>query len=412
MQSLLFGILAATLGGAAIGLERQRSGKASGIEARFGGLRTFTLLGGIAGVAGTLARLDFVGFAIALVSGAIAVVVAAYFAASRRDIDATTEVAALVVIAAGIIAGLGEFVIANGIIAVTAVLLVEKPRLHAFAKRVDDEEMRAAALFGVMALVILPLLPEGPIGPFGGIRPRELWLLVLFFSGLSFAGYLARRAVGARAGYPLAGLLGGLVSSTSVSLTFSRLSRAEPALSRPLAFGVIAACTVLFPRVLVATAILDVSVVPHVALYLAAPFAVGLTAMAFGMRRAAAEYAPEDAIRNPLQLMAAIQMVLMFQLVLFAIAFVRQSYGDTGLLASGIVLGLTDVDALTVSMTRGVATGVTAAIAAKAIAIGILSNTVLKMALTLTLGSPSLRRIAGVVLGAMSVALALLVGLR
>ncbi len=78
-----------------------------------------------------------------------------------------------------------------------------------------------------MAVVILPLLPEGPYGPLGGIRPRELWLLVLFFAGLSFAGFIARRSVGPDRGFPVAGLLGGLVSSTNVTLTFARLSRRE-----------------------------------------------------------------------------------------------------------------------------------------------------------------------------------------
>ena len=95
-------------------------------------------------------------------------------------------------------------------------------------------ELEAAARFAVMAVVILPLLPEGPYGPAGGIRPRELWALVLLFAGLSFAGYIARRVVGAKHGYPVAGLLGGLMSSTSVTLAFSRASRDEPKASLAL----------------------------------------------------------------------------------------------------------------------------------------------------------------------------------
>ena len=182
-----------------------------------------------------------------LTAGAVALVVSGYVAASRKEIDATTEVAALVVIGGGSPPALGWLALASGIIAVTVLLLVEKSRLHALVGRVDDEEMRAAARFGVMAIVILPLLPEGPFGPFGGIRPRELWLLVLFFTGLSFAGYLARRMFGAGRGYPLAGLLGGLISSTNVTFTFARLSRREPTLAGPLAMGAIAACTMLFP---------------------------------------------------------------------------------------------------------------------------------------------------------------------
>jgi uncharacterized membrane protein (DUF4010 family) len=395
------GVLVAMLGGAAIGIERERSGKASGAGARFGGLRTFTLIGVIAGLAGALASHGAVALAVVLASGVVAIVGVAYAVASRNDIDATTEVAALVVLAAGILAGMGQLAIASGIIAVTAVLLVEKPRLHAFAKRIDDDEMRAAAVFGLMALVILPVLPEGPYGPLGGVRPRELWMLVLFFTGLSFAGYLARRAVGATMGYPVAGLLGGLVSSTSVTLTFSRLSRHQVSLARPLAIGVIAACTVLFPRVMLATSILDRRVALALLPYLAAPFLIGVAAVVAGLRHRSREQPDAETLRNPLQLWSALQMVVMFQVVLFLVSFVKAEFGEAGLLATGAVLGLTDVDALTVSMTRGAANGIAPAIAAQAIAIGILSNTLLKSGLAVVLGTSRFRRLAGIVLGAM-----------
>jgi uncharacterized membrane protein (DUF4010 family) len=98
--------------------------------------------------------------------------------------------------------------------------------------RIDDVSLRAAMRFGVMALVVLPLLPSGPYGPLGGVQPRELWALVLFFSGLSFLGYVARRAVGPEYGYLATGLLGGLISSTNVTFTFARASRANPAMAR------------------------------------------------------------------------------------------------------------------------------------------------------------------------------------
>src|SRR6185295_1779873 len=121
----------------------------------------------------------------------------------------------------------------------------------------------------------------------GGIRPRALWLLVLFFTGLSFSGYLARRIFGATQGYPLAGLLAGLISSTNATFTFARLSRREQWLSQPLAVGAVAACTVLFPRVIVATSVLDLAVAGALLPYLAAPFAVGVVALILGWRTAA-----------------------------------------------------------------------------------------------------------------------------
>src|SRR5262245_10447257 len=197
----------------AIGLERQWSGHASGPRARFGGLRTFTLLGALAGISGSLAAADREGLALVLLAAAASLVVMAYVAASRTDVDATTEASGLVVLAAGVLAGLGRLQLASAIVAVTTLLLAEKTRIHAIAARIDDESLRAALRFGVMAIVLLPLLPEGPFGPWGSVRPRALWMLVLLCSGLSFAAYLARRLAGNAHGYPLAGMLGGMISS-------------------------------------------------------------------------------------------------------------------------------------------------------------------------------------------------------
>ena len=341
-----------------------------------------------------------------LSAGAVALVIAGYVAASRHDVDGTTEVAALVVIAAGIAAGMGWLALASGSIAVTTLLLVEKSRLHALVGRLDDEELRAAARFGVMAIVILPLLPEGPVAQLGGVKPRELWMLVLFFTGLSFAGYMARRILGVRQGYPLAGALAGLISSTSVTFTFARLSRSEPALSRTLAVGTIAACTMLFPRVLVATVVLDAAVAQTLLRYLIAPFAAGVVAFVVWFRRNPDVTPTMDAPRNPLQIGPALQMAVTFQVVLFAVAWVRQAFGDPGLLVSGAVLGLTDVDALTISMARSGAQGVSPGVAAQAIAIGIMANCALKLALALAFGTSAYRRVSGLTLAAMALAMA------
>ena len=151
-----------------------------------------------------------------------------------RDIDGTTEVAALVVMGAGVLGGLGELRLSAALTTLTVLLLVEKPRLHRLVDRIDETTLLAAARVAVMSVVVLPLLPEGSFGPAPGVRPRGLWILVMMFSGMSFAGYVAQRLAGA-AGYPITGLLGGLVSSTSVTLTFARLSRSQAGQASPLA---------------------------------------------------------------------------------------------------------------------------------------------------------------------------------
>jgi uncharacterized membrane protein (DUF4010 family) len=381
------GVVVAALGGAAIGVERQWSGHATGTHPHLGGVRTFTLIGGAAGLAGVLATAGYGAVAATVVTGLIAVIVLGYLAASRNHIDATTEVAAVVVVATGFLAGIGWIRLSSGAVAITALLLIEKSRLHAFVERIDDEELRAAARFAVMAVVVLPILPEGPVERFGGIRPRELWLFVLFFSGISFVGYLARRAIGSAQGYPWAGLLGGLVSSTAVTFSFARLSRSEPTLSRALAIGALGASTVLFPRVLIAAVVLNADVARTVALLTGAAFVIGAVLFVWYLRHSRSEAANVEGPRNPLQLGPALQMAVTFQIVLFAVQFVRRWFGDEGLLISGAVLGLTDVDALTLSMARGAAAGIDPGLAARAITVGVMSNCVMKAILSITLGT-------------------------
>jgi uncharacterized membrane protein (DUF4010 family) len=399
------GVVVATLGGAAIGIEREWSGHATGAHPHFGGIRTFTLLGGAAGVAGLLAHSGYSAAAVALISGLVALVVVGYAAVSRRHIDATTEVAAVVVVAAGFLAGLEWIRLSSAVIAITALLLVEKSRLHRFVGRIDDEELRAGVRFAVMAVVVLPILPTGPFDRLGGIKPQELWLLVLFFTGINFAGYLARRAVGSAQGYPFTGLLGGLVSSTAVTFTFARLSRSEPALSRALAIGAVGASAMLFPRVLIAALVLNPSVARWVAPLTAAAFAVGAVVFVSCLRQSPTKTDGVEKPSNPLQVGPALQMAVTFQLVLLAVQFVRRSFGDVGLLVSGAVLGLTDVDALTLSMAREASGGIDPRLAARAITVGILANCGLKAALALGLGTKAFRRFTATALAAMIVAL-------
>lgn len=399
----LAGLGVAILGGAAVGVERQRSGHATGPRARLGGIRTFTLIGTAAGIAGFLIKGGFPIPAGMLIVGALALVVAGYVRASSRDIDATTEVAAVVVIGAGVLAGIGELQLSAALTTLTVLLLAEKPRLHGFIDRLDEPTMLAVARFAVMSIVILPLLPEGPFGPDPGIRPRDLWILVLLFSGLSFVGYIAQRVAGA-AGYPLTGLLGGLVSSTSVTLSFARLSPSHAASAAALATGAVAASTVLFARVLVVVAILDRSLVPTLLRYLAPPLIAGLAAVALAWRSLRGATAAPTKLRNPLQFRDALEMALLFQFVLFAVFYMREWIGDAGLMASGFVLGLTDVDALTLSMTRSVSSQVTIELACRAIAIGIVANSMMKAAIAIAIGNPTFKWRAGGSLIVMAIA--------
>lgn len=393
----MFGLLVAALGGLAVGLERQWSGHASGPNARFGGLRTFTLVGLTAGVAGWWLTQGLEGPASVLLAGLVLIIGLAYYSAARFDVDGTTEIAALVVVAAGTLAGRGDLAVASGLTAVTVLLLVEKSRLHGIVERVGQVELLAGARFAVMAAVVLPLLPSTPIGPFGplaAVELRTLWALVLFFSGLSFIGYLARRAFGGERGYAIAGAVGGLLSSTSVTLTFSQLSRVHQESSRALAAGVMGANLMLFPRVLLATTVLAPSLAAALWPAFLAPVSVCLLLLARGVgTNSDASTTPED--RNPLQVGAALQMALVFQVVLWAVAVAEQWFGDVGLYGSAAVLGLSDVDALTVSMAQRSGDAAGAGVAATALVIGILANTLVKAAIALSVGRGTFRYLAG-----------------
>jgi uncharacterized membrane protein (DUF4010 family) len=402
-------VLTAVLIGAAIGLERQWSGHASGAHAHFGGIRTLTLLGGLGGVTGSM----FLGaqspIAIVLIAAASLLVVAGYAAASRTDVDATTEVAALMVLAAGFLAGSGQATVASALAAGTVLLLVEKTRLHDLVRKIDDASLRASARFAAMACIVLPLLPEGPYGPFGAFRPRELWAIVLFFSGISFLGWIARRLTGPQRGIVITGLLGGIISSTSVTLQFARDSRRRDLPGAALAAGAVGACSVMLLRVTLATAVLNPALALRLLRYTVPSFALGMALLLLLWRSDGkatnGATAPSD---SPLQLRAALQMTLMFQLVLLAIAGVRARFGAQALITTSVLVGLTHLDALTLSLARTTVPAGGVDGLALALASGIVSNTLVKLALALVIGRGTFRNLTVLTLGAMALLIVVL----
>ena len=409
----------ACLAGFGLGLEREWSGHASGPAGRFAGVRTFTLLGLLGGAAGWLIAAGLVPVGVTLLAGGAALTVAAYVAAARPGgeaaVDGTTEAAALVALALGTFAGLGAIALAGGTTAVVMLTLREKARVHALVRRIDDAELRGGVQFAVLALVVLPLLPNAAYGPLGGVNPRTLWSVVLLFTGLDFAGYLARRAAGTARGYGITGLLGGLVSSTALTLDFARRSRRAAAAgdAPSLAGGVVAACTVLLPRVTVVAAVLEPRVAWALVPYLLPPFAVGAAVVLAATRRQRVAALPPHAssggadyeLRNPLRLGAAVRMAALLQLVLFALTFARETWGGAGVLTSATFLGLTNMDALVLSMSRiGTTTPAHVALAAQAIALGVLANTLFKLGLAVAVGTGSFRGRAAAGLAALAAA--------
>ena len=395
----------AALGGLLVGVEREWSARDAAAEPRFAGVRTFLLLGLIGGLTAVISEAGFPAIAVALLAGSLLLIVAAYrAAASPADPDATTEVAAVAVIGLGFLAGTGAAGVASSIAVLTAFVLAEKGRIHGWVRRIPPEVLQATVRFAVLALVVLPLLPSGPFGPAPGFRPRELWALVLAFSGVSFSGYLALRVAGPDRGYGLAGVLGGIISSSAVTLSFSRMSRETRHFGDALAYGVVGACTVLYLRVAAVASVLHTPLGLALLPYLLPPFALGCAIVWVALRGSRNEGAKTALPENPLQLLPAIQMAVAFQLVLWALDWTRGHYG---VVATGALLGLTDVDALTFSLARLAKSGVSVQTAAHAVVAGILANTGLKLALALLIGRGRFRAVAAIGIGLLGVSTAI-----
>lgn len=403
----------AALIGLGVGIERQWSGHASGPDARFAGMRTFFMLGLIGGASGLLMSRGFEVSGATLLLGAGALSIVAFSVAMRRpnaELDATTEAAAIAVIALGALSGVGWTILAAAAGSVVVLALSEKARLHGSVGRIGEEELRGALRFAVLALVVLPILPaQSRIGDLD-IHPRTIWMIVLFFCALNYAAFVARRLVAPTRGYGVTGALGGFISSTAVTLLFSRRSRSQPELGTPLAGGVIAACTVLVPRVLVVSTVVSPAVGLRLIPYIGPAMLIGAAATNWSSRNAAGVTEPPDQDRgSPLRLRIAIQMAVAFQLSMLAIEYVRARWSLPGLYVTAAFLGLTDVDALTVSFSR-MPDSLAADVAARAIAVGILANTVFKSAMAAVLGARGfrIRAIAGLMPMAATILLALM----
>ncbi|MEO7998762.1 MAG: DUF4010 domain-containing protein [Gemmatimonadaceae bacterium] len=387
----------AALIGLGIGLEREWSHQIAKDTARFGGIRTFFLLGIIGGVTGLLLALGHeIAGGMSLLVGMLFCVVAYATSVTRVGLtaDGTTEVAGLVVIGLGTLAGVGWLALAAGCGSLAVLALREKEKLHWFVNRVDESELRAAAQFAVFALVILPLLPE-ELSVGSSVHPRLLWTTVLLFSALNFFGFVVRKLVGTEVGFTLSGLLGGLLSSTAVAFDFSRLSRKEEGFRRALAYGTIGASTVLMPRIIVVTAVLNVPVSLQLCRILALPFACGCALVVWGWRSGrvpsgvvAAKAQPE----NPLRFRVAVQMAVIFQIATYALTTVHRVWGSAGLLSTAALMGAADMDAVTLTITR-LGGGLLPAQAAQAIVVGMIANTVLKSGIAAVLGRGDFRRI-------------------
>ena len=390
--------------GALIGLIRQWGEQTEREPGDFAGVRTHTFWA-LLGCLGAYASQSHTPYALP----AVLVLVAAHLIAltvnveEKRPPGSTSFAGALLTIFCGALIFWGETKSAILIGATTMVMFGLKQRIHEWTRGITNEDIRATLQFVAISGVILPLVPDRDLGPFGAFNPFSTWLMVVLISGLGFAGYLAIRLIGAQAGILLMGFLGGLASSTATTLAFSRRSREEPHMSESYAVAVAAACTVMLPRVLLATSLLN----REFAVALAVPFALmAIPGLAYagivwfrGQRETSRVSSP--ALGNPLSLVIAIKFGLLYAAIAFGVRVIGEQGWTAGLLPLSFVSGLTDMDAISLSIAADHGTAAAGTrLGLQAIVVAAISNTLLKTGMAITLGSPGLRWRVGAVLGA------------
>lgn len=381
--------LAVALGlGLLVGLQRER------VDSVIAGIRTFALISLFGAVCAQLAK-TYGGWILVVGFLATALLVTAGNLVRMQSREAepgqTTEFAALLVFGLGAWVVTGSMAVPVVLAGAVVVLLHFRESIHDFVGKIGEKDLRAMMQFVLIALVILPVLPDRDMGPYGVLNPYQIWWMVVLIVGLSLAGYVAYKLFGAGAGTVLAGILGGLISSTATTASYARRSRENAEISRLAALVVMIASTVVYGRVLVEVA----AVARGRLLELAPPLAamLGVCALVSGaawlLGRDGEDELPKQ--ENPAELKAALIFGALYAVVLLAVAFARDRFGTAGLYTVAAISGLTDVDAITLSTSRLVQGGrLDPDTGWRAILLASMSNLGFKAGIVAALGSKAL----------------------
>lgn len=381
--------------GALIGLEREHSHN-KGRDELFAGARTFPLIALLGCLAALIsAELDSAGSFVAALSIMGLLLAAVYFTSARRGhTGLTTEVAALLTLLVGALCYWEYLALAAALTVVITVLLSLKPEFHTLAQNITQEDIYATLKFAFISAIILPVLPDRTFGPLDVLNPYQIWMMVVFISGISFLGYLLIKIVGPRQGIGLTGLLGGIASSTATTLSFSQQSHQERDLARPFAMAIIIAWVAMFVRLLVVVGALNLALLRLLWVPAVASAVAGAAYCVFLYLSQRTEETSDIRYSNPFQLGPALTFGLLYAVMLVIAKAARVYLGETGLYLSSVVAGLTDVDAIALSIIdlANTADGLELSTASRAIILAALSNTAAKGGIVLTTGTPELRR--------------------
>lgn len=394
----VFASLGLALGlGLLVGLEREFR------EERLAGIRTFPLVTAFGTVCALLAGV-YGGAVVAagLVGLALLLLAANGFGREAgRDPGLTTEIALLLMFGVGVYLVQGSRSVAIVVGAGVAVLLQAKTSLHRLARGLTEQDLTAIMRFALLALVTLPVLPDRTFGPYDVLNPRKLWLMVVLIVGMNLAGYVAYKIAGERVGIALTGILGGLISSTATTVSSARATKAAPATATSAAVVITMASTIVFGRILAEIGAVAPSAFPALAPPIAAMAAVMVViavALVLTQKRDGAE---EVTASNPSELKSAFSFAALYAVVLLAVAFAKDRWGQGGLYVVAVVSGLTDVDAITLSTAGMVGEGRIDALQGwRTILAAALSNMLFKTGVVAVMGHPDLLRRVGLAFGA------------
>ncbi|UCD98596.1 MAG: MgtC/SapB family protein [Chloroflexota bacterium] len=391
---LRFGVALAI--GFMIGLQREYAFRTVEREL-VAGERTFALMGLVGALAAMSADLtsSSIAFLGVILLVGIFTAIAYFIDAWRGQVGLTTEVAILITVLIGALCYWNYLTLAAALGIATTVLLSLKIETDRLVKALTREDIFAALQLAVITIIVLPILPNESLlpPPFDVLNPFKIWLMVVFISGINFLGYIAIKFVGPERGIGITGLLGGLISSTAVTLGFSERSNREQGLSKPFALAIMIAWTVMFARILVEVGVLNLDLLAVVWLPIAASGLAGIFYCIYLYISQRVSETDTQEFSNPFDLISAIKFGLLYAVILVVARAAQMYFGDTGVYISSLVSGFADVDAITLSLAQLSNTGgLSFQVAAEGIVLAMIANTIAKGSIVLLGGAKPLKR--------------------
>lgn len=394
--------------GILVGLERGFKLRGQPEGTRVAGVRTFSLLGLASGIAGLIATAQPI-VAGAIVAAMLAYLAIAYAPKLKAKGDATSPVAAAATIAAAFLAGLGATGLALASGAIIVLILALRDEFHEFIDRLDEKDVKALARYAVIALAVLPFLPDENFGPYDAWNAQNLWWVVILVTGFSFAGYVANRVFGARHGTIATALLGGAYSSTAVTQSLAqRLGSSDNGGAEPA--GIALASAVMYLRVMLLVAVLATRLTAPFLLVIAPATIVAWVAGWWLYRQAPHQEGPAPP-GNPIAMLPALTFLVFLAAAAVAARWAESQFGQEGIAVLLLIMGSMDVDAAIVTAGNLPSAVIGAELAALALGGTILANMAVKLGVTLAYARGRGRSAALALLASMvALAVSLLVG--